>query len=172
MKWALIVVAMLSLNGCWFQKKPKAQTPPTPLQVPRAAQTRPAPTAPKAPAKRRPATSTPRAAQPAAIPPKAAEVKKSVAMPKAEETLHLGRILSPEEKSRYQAMYEHSSSAARDILRTLGSRELPADKRDSIGRIRSFLAQAQEAAASDWTAAAQLAYRAEVLARDLVRLLQ
>ena len=81
-------------------------------------------------------------------------------MPKAEETLHLGRILSPEEKSRYQAMYEHSSSAARDILITLGSRELPADKRDSIGRIRSFLAQAQEAAASDWTAAAQLAYRA------------
>lgn len=172
MKWAFLVVAMLSLQGCWFRRKPKAQAPPAPLQVPRAAQTRPATAAPKTPARRSPSVSTPRAAQPAAIPPKAAEVKKSIATPKAEEALHLGRILSAEERTRYQAMYERSSSAARDILRTLGGRDLPAGPRESIGRIRSFLAQAQEAAASDWNAAAQLAYRAEVLARDLARLLE
>jgi len=69
-------------------------------------------------------------------------------------------------------MYERSSAAAYDILKTLGGRQLPAGERDSVGRIRSFLAQAQEAAATDWTAAAQLAYRAEVLARDLLRLLE
>jgi len=169
----IVIATMLSLTGCWFRSKPKAQTPPAaPAQVPRSAQTRPATAAPKAQAKRRPAAPAPRAAQPAAIPPKAAEVRKTVIVPKAEETQHLGRILSPEERSRYQSMYEQSASAARDMLRTLSGRELASGQRDSIGRIRSFLAQAQEASASDWTAAAQLAYRAEILARDLVRLLQ
>jgi hypothetical protein len=69
-------------------------------------------------------------------------------------------------------MYERSSSAAREILGALNTRDLTSDSRESIGRIQSFLAQAHEALTSDLTAAAQLAYRAEVLARDLARLLQ
>jgi hypothetical protein len=69
-------------------------------------------------------------------------------------------------------MYERSSSAAREILSGLKMSEIPTERRESVGRIQSFLDQAHEALTSDLTAAAQLAYRAEVLARDLARLLQ
>jgi hypothetical protein len=158
----VVLAAAFLMNGCWFKRKPapKPQIPVAPAQVPRAVQTRPTPATSKPPAKRRPAASTPPAAPPAAIPPRAAEPQT------------LGRILSPDERNRYIAMYEHSSSAAQEILNALSTRDLTADRRESIGRIRSFLDQAHESLTSDLTAAAQLAYRAEVLARDLARLLQ
>jgi hypothetical protein len=160
----VVLVAAVLMNGCWFKRKstpkPQPQLPAAPAQVPRAVQTRPTPAAPKKPAKRRPTASTPQAAPPAAIPPRAAEPQS------------LGRILSPDERSRYLDMYERSSSAAREILSGLRMREIPTERREAIGRIQSFLDQAHEALTSDLTAAAQLAYRAEVLARDLARLLQ
>jgi len=93
-------------------------------------------------------------------------------MPKTEDPQRFGQILSAEEKTQYRTMYERSSTAARDILKNLTARELAGDALASVGRIRSFLAQAQEAATTDLSAAAQLAYRAEVLARDLARFLQ
>lgn len=169
----VLTVATLVLDGCWFRGKPKPQLPPTPAQAPRAAPTnRPSAGAKSAPAKRTPATpSTSRAAQPAA-PPKATEPKKTPPPPKPPDPQHLGRILSPEEAGEYRAAYERSSSAAFEMLASLSGRQLPSDTRDSIGRIRSFLAQAKEATVTDWPAAAHLAYRAEVLARDLVRMLQ
>lgn len=178
MRWArltLCVTAALALNGCWFGRKPKTQAAPkpSPAQVPRATQANRSPSpARKAPVKRKTAVSTPRAAQPAAIPPKAAETKKPNTSARSEEPQHLGRILSSDEKTEYQTAYEHSAAAAREMLKTLTSRQLPPDTWDSLGRIRSFLVQAQEAATSDLPRAAQLAYRAEILARDLVRSLE
>jgi len=180
MKRALLTICMIlaaaTLSGCWFKKKPKAQAPPAPVpapvQAPRAAQTTRPSTAPKkAPPKRKQVSSTPRAGQPAA-PPRSAEIEKSTPASKPEEPQRFGQILSADEKMQYRTMYERSSSAARDILKSLTGRELAGDTQASVGRIRSFLAQAQEAATTDWSAAAQLAYRAEVLARDLVRLIQ
>jgi hypothetical protein len=165
-------MAALALNGCWFGRKPKAQTapPPTPVQVPRAADANRPPSVRKAPVKRKTApSSTPRAAQPAAIPPKAAEPKKPIAPP---ESQHLGRILSAEEAAEYRAAYERSVTSAREMLKSLAGARLPTGTADSLGRIQSFLIQAQEASSSDVPKAAQLAYRAEVLARDLVRLLE
>ena len=171
-----MVLGSLTLSGCWFKKKPKAQAPPAPMpapvQAPRAAQTTPTPASPKkAPPKRKQVSSTPRAGQPAA-PPRSAEVNKPIPVPKTEDPQRFGQILSADERTQYRTMYERSSSAARDILKNLTARELAGDALASVGRIRSFLAQAQEAATTDWSAAAQLAYRAEVLARDLARLLQ
>jgi hypothetical protein len=58
------------------------------------------------------------------------------------------------------------------MLKAIAGRQLAGGSVEAVGRIHSFLAQAQEAATRDWPAAAQLAYRAEVLARDLARLLQ
>jgi hypothetical protein len=173
MKWVRLTIcltAALTLNGCWFGRKAKTAPAPAPVQVPRAAGTNrsPAPNR-KTPAKRKTSVSAPRAAQPAAIPPKAAETKKPTLPP---EPQHLGRILSAEEIAQYRTDYERSSAAAREMLRTLVSGHLPPDTSDSLGRIRSFLAQAQEAVSFDPPKAAQLAYRAEVLARDLVRLLE
>jgi hypothetical protein len=168
--FAFCVTAALALNGCWFGRKPKPQPAPAPVQVPRAAGTNrsPAPTR-KTPTKRKTTVSAPRAAQPAAIPPKAAETKNPTPAP---EPQHLGRILSAEEVAQYRADYERSAAAAREMLRTLASGRLPPESAGSLGRIRSFLAQAQEAASFDPYKAAQLSYRAEVLARDLVRLLE
>jgi hypothetical protein len=164
-----VIIAALTLSGCWFKKKPKAQLPPAPsVQVPRAAQTdRPSTAAKKPPAKRKQVQSTPRAAQPAA-PPKAAEVNKDA---KTEAPQQFGTILSADERNEYRAMYERSASAARELLKGLRARDLAGDATASVGRIRSFLEQAQEAASTDWSAAAQLAHRAEILARDLVRML-
>jgi hypothetical protein len=173
--YSLCLAAALSLTGCWFGGKPKAQTapPPAPVQVPRTADaSRPPTPAKKTPAKRKPTASAPRAVPPAAIPPKAAETKNSTLPPPAEPPQHLGRILSAEEKAEYQSAYERSSAAARDMLKTLTGHQLAPDTSNSLARIRSFLTQAQEASSSDLPKAAQLAYRAEILARDLVRLLE
>ena len=103
-----------------------------------------------------------------AAPPKAAEVNKDA---KTEAPQQFGTILSADERNEYRAMYERSASAARELLKGLRARDLAGDATASVGRIRSFLEQAQEAASTDWSAAAQLAHRAEILARDLVRML-
>ena len=173
----LCLTASLALTGCWFGGKPKAQTAPAPapasVQVPRAADaTHPTAPARKTPAKRKAGASAPRAVPPAAIPPKAAETKSSTVAPPTEQPQHLSRILSADEKAEYQSAYERSSAAAREMLKTLTSHQLAPDTWNSLARIRSFLTQAQEAASSDLPKAAQLAYRAEILARDLVRLLE
>jgi hypothetical protein len=176
----LLTVVALTLSGCLFKKKPKAQVPPTPVsdvqmpaQMPRAGQTsKPAAGTQKSPAKRKPAVSTQRAASPAAIPPKAAETKKTPPAPTPASSQQLGQILSPDERDQYRATYERSSLAAREMLKAIAGRQLAGGSVEAVGRIHSFLAQAQEAATRDWPAAAQLAYRAEVLARDLARLLQ
>ena len=182
MRWvpfSLCLTVALALTGCWFGGKPKAQTAPapapapTPAQVPRAADaSRPPAPAKKTPPKRKPTASAPRAVPPAAIPPKAAETKNSTLPPTTQQPQHLGRILSAEEKAEYQSAYERSSAAARDMLKTLTGHQLAPEASNSLARIRSFLTQAQEAASSDLPKAAQLAYRAEILARDLVRLLE
>lgn len=172
-----MTLASLVMSGCWFKKKPQAKAPPPPAPAavsspaPRATQTnRPSTTATKKPvAKRKQVPSTPRAAQSAA-PPRTAEVKKEVPPAKTETPQQFGKILSADEEVQYRAMYERSSSAAREMLKGLDARELADDTMASMGRIRSFLAQAQEAARIDLSVAAQLAYRAEILARDLVRM--
>src|SRR5690606_12941124 len=89
--------------------------------------------------------------------------------PEPEEPPRFGRILTASEAAEYRSRYERSAAAAQEILVTLDSRELTSGNRASMDRIRSFLAQAHEAAKSDLPAAAQLANRAEVLARDLSR---
>lgn len=176
----LVITAALSLSGCWFRAKPKPQAPAPRVQAPRATQTNPPSTpARKSPAKRKPVRSTPRAGQPAAIPPKAAEPKKTIPSPSAppsplpepEDTPRFGRILTSEESAAYRDRYDRSAAAAEEILQLLAARALTPEKRASMERIRSFLAQAQESVASDLRAAANLANRAEVLARDLVRTL-
>ena len=168
----LVVVAFTLLTGCWFKRKPPAKAPP------------PAPAAVKrAPAVRKPASpprrtvAKPRRAKPSppaakqAPPPALPEVEPEmpVSTPSAQQ---LGSILSPEDRSRFRSMYEQSWVSAREMLASLAGRALTPEQADAAGRIRSFLKQAQETGSSDWSAAAQRARRAELLARDLLRALQ
>ncbi|MBI4893884.1 MAG: hypothetical protein HY821_24925, partial [Acidobacteria bacterium] len=57
---------------------------------------------------------------------------------------------------------------ARQTLTRLTGRALSRDQAETASRIRSFLSQADEAQAKDPSLAAQLARRAELLARDLL----
>jgi hypothetical protein len=79
----------------------------------------------------------------------------------------LGEILTDEQKAEYRRTFQQSDSAARQLLSNITGRTLNSDQQDVLARIRSFLEQATEAANSDWSLAAQLARRAELLARDL-----
>jgi type IV secretory pathway VirB10-like protein len=168
---ALIVIAMiaaLSSTGCsWFKRKPQAQAPPAP-QIPAPEAIKPVTPPRKPAAQRKPSRPPARAATPADPAPEPI----SPSEPEPPSVQELGRILSPDDKARFREVYERSWLAARELLASLSGRVLTADQRDSAGRIRSFLKQAQETGASDWSAAAQLARRAEVLARDLVRVIQ
>jgi hypothetical protein len=79
----------------------------------------------------------------------------------------LGEILTDEQKSEYRRVFQQSDSAARKLIDSIASRQLNSEQQDVLSRIRSFLQQASEAAENDWPLAAQLARRAELLARDL-----
>jgi hypothetical protein len=80
----------------------------------------------------------------------------------------LGQILTEEQKAVYRRSYEVSSETARKTLSSLIARQLTSEQRDTLARVQSFLRQADEAKGRDWSLAAQLARRAELLAQDLV----
>lgn len=180
----LCVMLSVGTGGCSFfgrKKAPAVVTPPAPVPLPRQdpavvpprqaepemfPQTPPSPTVPvpaPAPAPApvvpppplgRPKPSTPPPVQPA--PPKPA----------------LGQILTPQQQAESRKAYQQSAQAARQALARIQGRALTRDQADSANRVRSFLKQADEAQAQDPSAAAQLARRAELLARDLVSGLQ
>jgi hypothetical protein len=64
--------------------------------------------------------------------------------------------------------YQQSAQFARQTLSQLSGRALSQDQADTANRVRSFLSQADEAQSKDASVAAQLARRAELLARDLL----
>jgi hypothetical protein len=84
----------------------------------------------------------------------------------------LGQILTAEQQAASRKSYLASSDTARQLLSRIQGRALTRDQADSANRVRSFLTQAEEAQAKDPATAAQLARRAELLARDLVNSLQ
>ena len=138
--YVLCLTAALALTDVGSGGSPRrngARACSAPVQVPRAADaTRPRHRQ-KTPAKRKRTTSAPRAAQPAAIPPKAAETKNSTATPPTEQPQHLGRILSAEEKAEYRRLMNAALRPPGDAQNS-GGRQLPPDTSDSFGRIRSF----------------------------------
>jgi hypothetical protein len=135
-----------------FPQVPPAVTPAPPVQPPAQA---PAPAPTPHPPKPKPATPTPPpVVQPA--PPKPA----------------LGQILTQQQQAEARKAYLASSQSARQALARIQGRALTRDQADSANRVRSFLSQAEEAQAKDPATAAQLARRAELLARDLVNNLQ
>lgn len=190
-----VLVLSLLLNGCWFGKKkqPVSVPPPAPkkvkLEPPPAVETKPVATAPPGATIEQPLPPPPAEQQPQAKPPKRTprtrppsaargSVKKTPAAPAppvVESTPpqqpapagKLGEILTDEQKLEYRRSFQQSDSAARQLISTITRHQLTSDQQDVLARIRSFLQQATEAASNDWSLAAQLARRAELLARDL-----
>lgn len=172
---AIALLLMLTTTGCsWFGRKPKApRTPPAPVPVvtqsppvqaqpdPQPPQPEPQPQPPPEPPAQQPQPPTPQPqpAQPVQTPkPKQAPKPAPPAF---------GQILTPQQQQDLGRSYQQSSAAARQVLTQMKGRALSRDQAETANRIRSFLLQADEARAKDPATAAQLAHRAEVLARDL-----
>jgi hypothetical protein len=84
----------------------------------------------------------------------------------------LGQLITEEQKAEYRRTYDESAGEATRLLTSFSTRKLMKDQLDTVARIRSFLQQATEARATDWSLAANLARRAAVLARELAQRLQ
>ena len=151
--FALWAVLALSAGGCQRARRTPLPPPP-PLPVPAPA---PAPAAPQ------PSPPAPVVHPPKPKPDPAPAPAQPPAPPPA-----FGQILSPQQQTEFRRAYQQSAQSARQTLSQLSGRALSRDQADTANRIRSFLSQADEAQAKDPSVAAQLARRAELLARDLL----
>ena len=149
--FALWAVMALSAGGCqWFRRTPVSAPPPVPAPAPAPAAPQPPPPAPVVhPPKPKP-DPAPAPIQPPAPPPA------------------FGQIFTPQQQTAFRRAYQQSAQSARQTLSQLSGRALSRDQADTANRIRSFLSQADEARSKDPPVAAQLARRAELLARDLL----
>jgi hypothetical protein len=144
--FGLWAVMALSAGGCqWFRRTHTPPPPPVPAPAPQ-----PPPAAPVVhPPKPKPDPAPP-PVQPPAPPPA------------------FGQILTPQQQTAFRRSYQQSAQSARQTLSQLSGRALSRDQADTANRVRSFLSQAEEAQSKDPSTAAQLARRAELLARDLL----
>lgn len=175
---ALALLLMLSSTGCtWFGRKPKvAATPPQPHPVvtaPPVTTPEPEPAQPPQvqpePAQQVP-TPAPAQPQPAPVPPKpkpVVQTPKPPAPAPAPAPPSFGQILSPQQQTELRNSYQQNAQFARQVLGQVKGRALSREQAETANRIRSFLSQADEAQAKDPATAAQLAQRAQILARDL-----
>jgi len=158
--FALLAVMAVTTGGCkWFRRTPAPQPPAVPAPAPAQV----------------PATSTPQPPAPAPVvhPPKPKpDTAQAPAPPPPSPTQPppaFGQILTPQQQTEFRRSYQQSAQFARQTLSQLSGRALSRDQADTANRIRSFLSQADEAQSKDPSAAAQLARRAELLARDLLK---
>ncbi|MGJ5817722.1 hypothetical protein [Paludibaculum fermentans] len=177
---ALALLLMLSSAGCsWFGRKPKAPaTPPQPHPVATAPpvvtpEPEPPPPQPQVqPEPPQPVVAPPQPQpQPAPVQPKPKPVVTTPKPPTpapAPAPPAFGQILTPQQQTELRTTYQQSAQSARQVLTQLKGRALSREQAESANRIRSFLSQADEAQAKDPATAAQLAQRAQILARDLM----
>jgi hypothetical protein len=155
----LLALALLSEGCSWFRRGPKPSPPP-----PTA--TKQAPPGPAAPSQKRPVSRTSSGARKTAQPALKPQPAESPPAAAAREPL-LGQIMTEEQKAEYRHIYETNAGAANRILSSFAVRKLAGEQLETLARIRSFLQQAAEARATDWSLAANLARRAAVLASEL-----
>ena len=157
--FALLAVMAVSAGGCkWFRRTPTPPPLPAPAPAPASAPTlAPAPAAPQPPA-----------SAPVVHPPKPKPDPAQAPAQPPPPPPAFGQILTPQQQTEFRRSYQQSAQFARQTLSQLSGRALSRDQADTANRIRSFLSQADEAQSKDPSAAAQLARRAELLARDLL----
>lgn len=84
----------------------------------------------------------------------------------------LGTILTPEQAREHTRRFEMAVERTQSALSIIQTKLLTADQKETVIRIRSFLAQAEQARSQDLVGAANLAERADLLSRDLLSRLQ
>ena len=81
----------------------------------------------------------------------------------------LGEIFSDDQKLQLQKSCDESITRAKEALGQLRGLSLSPDQKQSLARVHIFISQAQQAKSKDPQTAKQLAERADLLSRDLVR---
>ena len=160
---SLLALLLLSEGCSWFRRGRKTASPPPPIQA-----TQPAPPPPAAPKKRSSTARTTSGASktaPSALKPQPTEAPPEIAV---REPV-LGQLITEEQRAEYRRTYDENESEASRILLSFSAKKLLKEQADTVARIRSFLQQAREARATDWSLAANLARRAVILARELSR---
>jgi hypothetical protein len=149
----MLVMAGAATQGCFWKKKPATATTPPP-----------------SPRRSAPRKSAP--AKKAAVKPKPkAQPRKMEASTAALETPGAGKlteILTPEQRQELSQEFSRSLSSARRGLAVAATRSLTLEQFETMELARSFMAQAERARQTDLSVAAQLARRADLLARALL----
>lgn len=194
-----LIGLVFALSGCIpFRKRKVATLPPTlpPMQTvkvpskpevppppPKVDGTQPAPTVPAA------VTEIPPETVPGPPPEKATPnkprrtIKAQVSPPPVVETpaespagptpaAQLGDFLSDEQRARLLADANDNMDRARKVLAQIEGKPLSNEQQDSIERVKTFIQQAEQARDRDPRTAVQLAQRADVLARDLAKVIR
>ena len=156
---------------------PKIETKPP--EVPETVAMIPRPPAPRPkrprPKKTIPATGTPAATQATKEPPPpgGTPAGETASPPtSAANVPKLGEIYSDDQKIQLQRSCDESITRAREALGQLRGLNLTAEQKQSLDRVRIFISQAVQARTRDPQTAKQLAERADLLSRDLVRTLR
>jgi hypothetical protein len=89
--------------------------------------------------------------------------------PPAPDPPKLGELLTSDQRRAYQQHYQNNMNAARELVAQLRTRKLSADQTDQLARVTAFLAQAETALSRDLPTASQLAERASLLAKEILR---
>jgi hypothetical protein len=77
-------------------------------------------------------------------------------------------MLTEEERADLNRALDQSLSSTRQSLSEISERNLSPDQAETVNLVRTFVSQAERARSTDLNTAAQLARRAELLARSLV----
>jgi len=79
----------------------------------------------------------------------------------------LGQIFTADQLREYNRTLDESLTRVRTVLAVAGGRKLNAQQSEMVGRIRTFMLQAEQARQQDLVTAVSLARRADLLAQDL-----
>lgn len=80
----------------------------------------------------------------------------------------LGQMLTPEESRDHLKRLDTTVDRVKAAMTSIQAKGLSEDQKEVVGRIRSFLAQAEQAREQDLVSAVNLAERADLLSRDLL----
>jgi hypothetical protein len=160
------IILATGLSGCWLgRKKPTVlRVPPPPPPAASVPAALPAPDPPPVPVKKPVVPPTPKPAPSRPLPP--------VAAPAPAPAPQLGELLTPGRRQQYEQDFTRSVTQARAVLSQLSGRKLTAGDQQAVGRVGTFLQQAEQVKGNDLVTALQLAKRAEVLAQDLLKSLK
>ncbi|MBI3681332.1 MAG: hypothetical protein HY235_13175 [Acidobacteria bacterium] len=145
---------------------PKIETPP-PQSPPVQVEVRTPPPTPVPQKKQRPRTARKQEVKPPEVkPPEAKPPEKDPVA--AEAGPKLSQILAPDQQREYTRRLETLLEGVRGALVMLQTRSLDREQKESVNRIRIFVAQAEHAREEDLVSAVNLAERADLLSRDLL----